>query len=58
MSMDMMSSFGLYNSDVTTGMYNDAALSSLPRTIATMNGGPFVGMPLTVRWRRASRVCV
>eukprot|EP00752_Nemacystus_decipiens_P009323 g8331.t1 len=47
MSMDVMSNFGLYNSEVATGMYNDAALTSLPRTIATMNGGPFVGMPLT-----------
>lgn len=57
MSMDMMSTFGLYNSDVTTGMYNDAALTSLPRTIATMSGGPFVGMPLAVRFRWVSK-CV
>lgn len=45
--MDMMSSFGLYNSDVTTGMYNDAALTGLRRTFATANGGPFVETPLT-----------
>ncbi|CAM9439255.1 unnamed protein product [Scytosiphon promiscuus] len=44
--MDMMSSFGLYSNDVSTGMYSDAALASLPRTIAMMNG-QFLGMPTT-----------
>lgn len=47
--MDMMGSFGVYGGcDVTTaGLYNDAAMTNLPRTIAMMNGG-FMGMPATV----------